>query len=62
MVRPAMTAALSPMSYCILENPMTTTTRTRQAGVTAYYLGRPAAVWLAASAPPRAKPTRKTSG
>ena len=39
----------------------TTTTRTRQSGVTAYYLGRPAAVWLAASAPPRSKPTRKTS-
>jgi len=62
MVRPAMIAALSPMSYCILENPMTTTTRTPQAGMTAYCLGRPAAVWLAASAPRRRKPTTKTSG
>jgi hypothetical protein len=40
---------------------MTTTTRTRQASVTAYYLGRPAAFWLAASAPERRKPTRKIS-
>ena len=30
---------------------MTTHTRTRQTGVTAYYLGRPAAFWLAALAP-----------
>jgi hypothetical protein len=43
-----------------LEDPMTTT-RTRQAGVTAYYLGRPAAFWLAVSAPQRTKPTRKFS-
>jgi len=40
---------------------MTTTTRTRQASVTAYYLGRPAAVWLAASTPLRKKPVSKTS-
>jgi len=38
-----------------------TTTRTGQASVTAYYLGRPAAIWLAASAPRRRKPTSKTS-
>jgi len=29
---------------------MTTRTRTRSASVPAYYLGRPAAIWLAASA------------
>jgi len=40
---------------------MTTTTRTRQASVPAYYLGRPAAVWLAASAPQRRRPATKTS-
>ena len=40
---------------------MTTTTRTRQAGVTAYYLGRPAAFWLTALAPRRhgTKPARR---
>jgi hypothetical protein len=32
---------------------MTTSTRTRPAGVTAYYLGRPAAFWLTALAPRR---------
>jgi hypothetical protein len=40
---------------------MTTTTRARQAGVTAYYLGRPATFWLAVSAAQRSKPTRKIS-
>jgi hypothetical protein len=30
---------------------MTTRTRTRQASVPVYYLGRPAALWLAAFAP-----------
>ena len=33
----------------LMEVPMNT--RTRQASVTAYYLGRPAALWLAALAP-----------
>jgi hypothetical protein len=33
---------------------MTTTTRTRPASLPAYYLGRPAAFWLAALAPRRA--------
>jgi hypothetical protein len=39
------------------EDSMTTQTRTRPASVTAYYLGRPAAFWLAALAPR----TRRTS-
>jgi hypothetical protein len=33
---------------------MTTNTNTRRTGITAYYLGRPAAFWLAALAPRQA--------
>ena len=43
-------------SHTPTEYPMTT--RTRQASVTAYYLGRPAALWLAAFAP---RPTSHNS-
>jgi hypothetical protein len=41
---------------------MTAHTRTRQTGITAYYLGRPAAFWLAALAPQPAahKPSRSS--
>ena len=34
-----------------VEDPMTVCTRTRQAGATGYYLGRPAAFWRAVLAP-----------
>jgi hypothetical protein len=44
-----MTTTLAPVSFRTLEDSMTTSTR--QTTMTAYYLGRPAALWRTAMAP-----------